>query len=115
MLRVLTCIDFEEIGVFLEAGTSFPPFSAYHQRHMTVPHNEAECLAVRSFWVIQVRPFRRHKKKRRLLHFTLKGFVEDRFLRHSSTQCEDPLSDVQLSETVQGQSNLPSLVPKSHG
>ena len=47
MLRVLTCIDFEEIGVFLEAGTSFPPFSAYHQRHMTVPHNEAECLAVR--------------------------------------------------------------------
>ena len=47
MLRVLTCIVFEEIGVFREVGTSFPPFFADRQRHMTAPHNEAECLAVR--------------------------------------------------------------------
>ena len=90
MLQVLTCIAFEEIGVFLEVGTSFPPFSADHQRHMTAPHGVdvylgAPCLLGNLNVTLQ-----QTEKNKEALKFYFEGFVEDRSLRHPFTQCKDP-------------------------
>ena len=80
MLRVLTCTDFEGIGVFLEVGTSFPPFFADHQRHTTVPHSEAECLGAPCLLGNSIATLQKTKKEKEVFKFFFEGFVEDRSL-----------------------------------